>query len=269
MTHGFNSSGAIDLMLDGRVARIIINSPEKRNALSLAMWEAIPCLVSQININPELAVVVVQGAGNEAFAAGANISELESCLGSREMGLAYIDAVESAERSLASCPLPVIALIKGYCIGAGLEIAMACDLRMATDDSIFSAPPAKLGANYSHNSTRRLVELVGVGKAKDMLFSGRRLDAAEAHKIGLADFVYSREEIDDKVNSYIQSLLSNSQYSIGVAKQTIEEIRDGAVAESDHIRSLRSRGFLHADFREGISAFRERRKPNYLKHSVS
>jgi enoyl-CoA hydratase len=257
------SVGSIDLNWSQSVARIVINWPEKRNAISFAMWQSIPKLVSEINSNPQASVVVIQGAGNEAFAAGADITELESCLGSLKKGQAYMDAVETAERALASCCIPVIALIKGYCIGAGLEIAMACDLRMATDDSVFAAPPAKLGANYSFESTRRLVELIGLAKAKDLLFTGRRLDAGEAWRIGLADYVASREMIDTEVDGYVQTLISNSQYSIRVAKVIIEEIRKGAIVESERIRSYRSAGFLHADIREGVAAFRQRRKPAF------
>jgi enoyl-CoA hydratase/carnithine racemase len=176
-----------------------------------------------------------------------------------------MDAVENAENALVSCGLPVVAAIKGFCIGAGLEIAMACDLRIATDDSIFAAPPARLGANYGHSSTRRLVELVGVAKAKDMLFTGRRLDAAEAHRNGLVEYVTSREMFDSDVEKYVQTLVTNSQYSIQVAKLTIEEIRDGANAESPRVRSFRRAGFLHDDFREGIAAFRESRKPSFQR----
>jgi enoyl-CoA hydratase/carnithine racemase len=265
LRHSEISSGTIDLVRDGRVGRIVLNWPERRNALSLAMWESIPQRMAELARDPDLSVVIVQGAEDQSFAAGADIVELESCLGSEEMGRAYMSAVEHAERAISSFGAPVIAVVKGYCIGAGLEIAMACDLRIATDDSVFAAPPARLGANYSFDSTRRLVELVGMAKAKDMLFSGRRLDAAAAHKIGLVDFVHNREKMEEEVGSYVETLLSNSQYSIKVAKETVEDVRRGILAESDRIRSLRSHGFVHADFREGISAFRERRKPNYLK----
>lgn len=167
-----NPQGSVDLVWSEPVAHIVINRPEKRNAVSLAMWKAIPYLISEISTNPRASVVIVKGAGTEAFAAGADITELEACMGSDERGAAYMDAVENAESALASCGLPVIAAIKGFCIGAGLEIAMACDLRMATDDSTFAAPPAKLGANYSHSSTRRLTELVGVAIRASMRCTG-------------------------------------------------------------------------------------------------
>jgi enoyl-CoA hydratase/carnithine racemase len=258
--------GSVDLIWSEPVARIVMNCPQKRNALSLCMWKAIPHLIAEISANPRVSVVVVQGAGTEAFAAGANIVELEDCLGSAEKGAAYMDAVENAENSLLSCGLPVIAAIAGFCIGAGLEIAMACDLRIATDDSTFAAPTAKLGANYGHSSTRRLVELVGVAKAKDMLFTGRHIGAAEACRNGLVDYVTSREMFDNEVDGYVQTLLSNSLYSIQVAKLTIEDVRDGGVSESPRVRSFRKAGFLHDDFREGISAFRERRKPSFQRN---
>jgi enoyl-CoA hydratase/carnithine racemase len=233
------------------------------------MWKAFPDLISEISTNPHASAVIVRGAGNVAFAAGADIAELEACMGAVERGAAYMDAVDNAENSLATCALPVIAAIRGFCIGAGLEIAMACDLRIATDDSTFAAPPAKLGANYGHSSARRLVELIGEARAKDMLFTGRRLLAAEALHIGLVDYVASREAFDDEVDQYSRTLLSNSQYSIRVAKLTIEEIRRGAVTESERVRSFREAGFLHNDFREGVAAFRERRRPSYQSVGAS
>jgi enoyl-CoA hydratase len=259
--------GSIDLIWSEPVARIVLNCPQKRNALSRSMWKAIPHLIAEISANQRASVVVVQGAGTEAFAAGANLVELEECLGSAEKGAAYMDAVENAENALISCGLPVIAAIAGFCIGAGLEIAMACDLRIATEDSTFAAPPAKLGANYGHGSTRRLVELVGVAKAKDMLFTGRQVSAEEAYRNGLVDYVVRREMFHNEVDRYIQTLLSNSLYSIQVAKLTIEDVRNGDASESLRVRSLRRGGFLHDDLREGISAFRERRKPSFQRAS--
>jgi enoyl-CoA hydratase len=257
--------GSVDLIWSQPVARIVLNCPQKRNALSLSMWETIPHLIAEISANQRASVVVVQGAGVEAFAAGANILELEDCLGSAEKSDAYMDAVEEAENSLVSCGLPVIAAIRGFCIGAGLEIAMACDLRIASDDSTFAAPPAKLGANYGYSSTRRLVELVGIAKTKDILFTGRNFSAVEACRNGLIDYVVSRETFENELDRYIQILLSNSQYSIQVAKMTIEEVRNGAASESRRVRSFRTAGFLHDDLREGISAFRERRKPSFQR----
>jgi enoyl-CoA hydratase/carnithine racemase len=258
-----DSQGSIDLAWSDSVARIVINRPAKRNALSLAMWRTIPHVVTEINACPRASVVVVEGAGAEAFAAGADIGELEACMGSEERGAAYIEAVEQAEHAIASLGIPVVAVIRGFCIGAGLEIAMACDVRIATYDSIFAAPPAKLGANYSYASTRKLVELVGVAKAKDMLFTGRSLEATEAVRDGLVNDIASRNSIDEKVAQYVKCLLMNSPYSIKVAKMTVEEIRRGILTESARVRWFRVAGFLHDDFREGVTAFRERRKPSY------
>lgn len=263
----FDPKGTIDLVLSEPVARIVINWPERQNSISLAMWETIPYLFAEISCNPRVATVIMQGAGDETFGAGEDIADLESCSGSKEWAQRYMGAVESADKAIMSCGLPVIAVIKGHCTGAGLEIAMACDLRIATNDSVFAASPARFGTNYSHNSTRRLVELVGAAKAKDMLFTGRQLDASEALRIGLAEYVESRDTIDDVVEKYVQKLVSNSQYSIQVAKLTIEEIRDGAKTESDRVRLFRSAGFLHSDFHEGITALREHREPNYKRHS--
>jgi enoyl-CoA hydratase len=257
--------GSIDLSWRKSIAQIEINRPLKRNALSLVMWEALSRCFSEISRAEHVTAVILRGAGEEAFAAGADILELESCVGSSELGERYMDVVERAESAIAECAAPTIAMIKGYCIGAGLEIAMACDLRIATEDSKFAAPPAKLGANYSHSSTRRLVELVRPSGAKDLLFTGRRVGAPEALRLGLIDKMVSRETIAGFVEDYVRTLAANSRYSIGVAKRTVEEVRDGATTESDHVRRLRSAGFSHPDMREGLAAFREGRKPQYIR----
>jgi enoyl-CoA hydratase len=258
---------AIDLSWSGSIARITINRPEKHNALSLLMWKAIPQCFATIRRCKRANLVIIQGAGKDAFAAGADIGELEACVGSEDLGRAYMLAVDEAESAIASCRLPTIALIKGFCIGAGLEIAMACDLRFATDDSIFAAPPAKLGANYSQPSTRRLVELVGTSKAKDMLFTGQRITSSDALRFGLVDRVVGRTTIDEELNAYVDALAVNSQYSIQVAKLTIDEVCKGSTGESELVSRLRRGGFMHADMREGLAAFRQGRKPQYGRTS--
>jgi enoyl-CoA hydratase len=257
--------GTITLRREGRVARLGISSPAKRNAISLSMWEAFRGHLRDIAGDPGLAVVLVEGAGTESFASGADISELEACLGSEPKGRVYMEAVEAASEAISSCELPVVAAIRGYCIGAGLEVAMACDIRFATRDSLFSAAPAKMGANYSYSSTLRLVRLVGPARAKDILYSGRRLAATEAAEIGLVNVVAGRDRFDTELHEYIETLLANSQYSIRVAKRTLDEVARGVVLESETVRSLRARGFSHPDLREGVSAFRERRRPIFSK----
>jgi enoyl-CoA hydratase/carnithine racemase len=255
--------GSIDLAIEEHLARIRINWPNKRNALRFAMLSEIPRVMEVVQHDPSVSVVVITGTGERAFAAGADIRELEACLGSPEKASAYLAAGEAAMEAIVSCPLPVIAAIRGYCIGAGLEIAMACDFRLATSLSVFGAPPAKLGANYSFGSTKRLVDLVGPGVARKILFTGAQLSADEALSTGLID--YRGIDIDSELNRIVDVIHANSPYSISVAKRTLNEIANGAVTESDAIKTLRLRGFANSDLREGIAAFLEKRPPRFRR----
>ena len=256
-------AGTIDFSIEGAVANIRLNWPAKRNAMRFAMWSEFPGVLDAIQGDPSVAVVVVSGAGDQAFASGADINELKSCLESPEKAAAYMAAAEAATEAIASCRLPMIAAIRGFCIGAGLEIAMACDFRLATSASSFGAPPAKLGANYSFASTKRLVDLVGTSTARKLLYTGLRMSAPQAASAGLVD--YCGDEMERELKWFVDTLASNSPYSIRVAKQTLNEIQRGAFVESDSVKELRLNGFMHQDFREGIASFFEKRPPQFRR----
>ena len=255
--------GSVDLVVEGEVARVVINRPSMRNALSLSMWRAIRDVLRRIRATPAVQPVVVQGQGNEAFSAGADIGELEALIGSRAAGLDYIDAIHGAEDALGMFELPTVACIRGFCVGGGLELAMACDLRFATDDSRFMAPPARLGIVYSVSSTRRLCMLVGESGAKELLFSAREIDAGEAIRIGLVNQIFTPESFDEEFASRIEKMLRNSQRSIRNVKLIFDAIRSGAIVDPPEVRELRVSGFGEADFAEGVDAFRSRRHSNF------
>jgi enoyl-CoA hydratase len=258
-----SNDGVVRLQLEGRLARITIDRPDKRNALSLDMWRSIPPLIAEINANPRIRGVIVQGEGDDAFAAGADIFELELCIDAPEKALVYMQAVEAAEGTLGRCKVPVIAMIRGFCIGAGMEVAMACDRRIATPDSLFAIPPAKLGVTYSLSSTHRVMALVGIAAAKDIMFTARECQADEALKLGLIDEIVAREDIAAHVEKYLDRLARNSPFSISATKTIMNAIWHGAVTESEEIRNLRLSGYNEPDLKEGIRSFRERRRPDY------
>ncbi|GGC77770.1 enoyl-CoA hydratase-related protein [Chelatococcus reniformis] len=257
------NKGVVDATLSGRVYTVVLNWPEKRNAMCLDMWLSLPAIMERARADRRIAAIVIRGAGEQAFAAGADLDELRDCLGVHERAEAFMAAVEAATESIASCAVPTISRIRGFCIGAGVEIALACDIRIASNDSVFAAPPAKLGANYSYSSTRRLVQLVGPGQARDMLFTGRRLIAEDALRIGLLDRLVSPDDLDREVELYLETLLTNSAYSIWLAKQSLRAVADGEMRESEVIRALRVDGFMHPDLREGVTSFFQRRPPNF------
>lgn len=257
------SGEQVYLRRDGALARIVLNRPEKRNALSLAMWEAIPGLVAEATADTGIKFLLVQGADGGAFAAGADISEFETIFATAEGRARYLDAVHAAAQSIGSCAKPVIAKIVGDCIGGGVELALACDLRFASTESRFGITPAKLGIVYSLTSSKRLAELVGLSKAKDLLITGRLFDAAEARDLGLVDRLCAPDGLEDEVQAYVDRIGALSQYSVRAAKAILRMISDGATDETPESRALRVEGFAGEDAREGIRAYMEKRKAKF------
>lgn len=262
------ADGEVRLSVAGPMATLTIDRQEARNALNHSMWLAIPGLIAQAEAQPEVVAVVIRGAGDEAFAAGADISDLRSALDDPPAGSEYIDAIASAEASISQCRRVTIAVINGFCIGGGLEIAMACDLRIATNTSTFATPPTSLGVAYSVDSTRRLIELVGVGAARDLLFTARRIDASTAHRLGLVDKTVAATSLDEEVVKYTDRLAKQSQYAIRLTKLVIAQALDRPI-ESAALRQLRVDSFSGSDLREGIAAFDERRQPMFTSQLLS
>jgi len=253
----------VHLARDGDIARLVLNRPEKRNALTLAMWRAIPDLVAEAEADAAAKLLIVQGADAAAFAAGADIGEFEQVFASAEGRAGYSDAVHAAEQRLGDCAKPTIAMIAGDCIGGGVELALACDLRFASRESRFGVTPARLGLVYSLTSTRRLVELMGPAKAMDLLYTGRLFEAAEAARLGLADRLFAPEALAPETLAYAEEVCRNSQYSVRAAKAIVAAVRAGARGETPESRALRVDGFAGEDAQEGIRAYLEKRRPRF------
>lgn len=254
----------IRLDRDGAIAALVLDRPEKRNALTEAMWTAMPDLLDQASGDDAVRVLVVSGTGGH-FASGADITEFEAVYATRERAQAYSRAVADALDALAAFPKPALARIEGACVGAGCGIALACDLRFAADGARFGVTPAKLGLVYTLNDTRRLVEAVGVPAAKDILFSARLLEADEALSVGLVDRLCSASDLDQMVADYAALLISRSGHSAAVAKRMIAMIQDGVTGETDETRALFLEAFSGKDFAEGYRAFLEKRTPDFSK----
>ncbi len=254
------ADGALELAIDGPAATVTLNRPTSRNALNVAMWRGIPALIAQAAGDPAVRVVVVQGAGG-AFASGADIAEFPQVFADREVALAYGSLIEAATGSLADLEKPVIAKIDGYCIGAGLAIALACDLRIAARDARLGAPPAKLGLIYSLNDTRRLVDAVGASTAKAMLFTGALLPADEALRLGLVDETHDPGDLTAVVAAKARAIAALSSHSIRRAKTLVSMISRGQRQETDETRGWFAEAATGADFAEGLAAFTARRPP--------
>ncbi len=254
------ADGALQLKVDGPAATVILSRPKARNALNLAMWRALPQLLSDLAPRRELRALVVRGAGGH-FASGADIGEFDAVFADHASALAYGRLLEAATGALAAFDRPVIAVIEGYCIGAGLAIALACDLRIAAEDAALGAPPAKLGLIYSLADTRRLVQAVGASAAKAMLFTAALRTAPQALQLGLVDEVHAVEALEAAAAARVVELSALSPSSIRTAKTMVGRVLDGQLDDDDQTRAWFADAATGVDFAEGLAAFRGKRKP--------
>jgi len=245
------------------VATITINRPEKRNAMSLEMWLSMRRFVEAAAADREVLTLILRGVDETAFASGADIEEMLGIAGSEEAAWRVMDAVRGAEQSLADCPKPVIAMISGFCIGGGMELALGCDLRFAARNARFAIPPAKLGLVYSLSSTQRLIRLVGLGQARDLLYSARPFDATEALNLGLIERVFDDADLERETLEYAKVLSRRSQYSIRAAKRLSAAAVAGGSDEDASIRKIRGGAFHGDDLAEGLKAFSQKRPPEF------
>lgn len=246
-------------ILDG-VATLILNRPEKKNALTLAMWTAVPGLLAGVAADRTAKLLVVRGAGG-TFAAGADIGEFETVYATPKSTRAYFDRVGEAMEALAAFEKPTIAHIEGACVGGGLGLALACDLRIAATDARLALTPGKLGLVYSLPDTRRLVQAVGLSRTKDILFTGRLVEADEALAIGLVDALHKPDTLEKAVADKAAQIAAASQWTARRAKRIVQLIADGETGDTE----LTSRWLIEAvegeDFREGRDAFLTKRSP--------
>lgn len=253
-----DANGALDLAIDGSVATLTLNRPASRNALNVAMWRGIPEVTGQMAADPAVRVVIVRGAGGN-FASGADMTEFPTVFADHDAALAYGSLIEAATTALANLEKPVIARIDGYCIGAGLAIALACDLRIAALDARLSAPPAKLGLIYSLSDTRRLVDAVGGSTAKALLFTGALYPASEALRVGLIDEAHDPADLAAAVLDKALAIAALSSHSIRRAKALVSMISRGEREETEKTRNWFAEAATGADFAERLAAFARRR----------
>jgi enoyl-CoA hydratase/carnithine racemase len=252
----------LELIFNGALARLRFGAPARRNALNRASWRALPGACATIAARAETLVVIVEGAGGH-FCAGADIAEFDAVYRDAAAARDYVDAMQTALSALAALDRPTIAALEGSSIGGGLAVALSCDLRFAADDAILAAPPAKLGLVYGPVETSRLIALVGPARAKDLLFSGRRVAPAEALAIGLVDRVVPATGLHGAVERYAASLADLSQRSIRGAKRIVEAIAAGVALDNAALRAEVEDAALGEDFREGRAAFAAKRAPRF------
>jgi len=246
----------------GPVGRIVFNRPAKHNATSSDMWEAIPVILDDFEKDPTIRVVVVTGAGEKAFVSGADISEFEKARSTPEQVARYDKIGELANARLTKCSKPTIARIRGYCVGGGLAVALTCDIRIASDNSRFGVPAAKLGLGYRAAGIKVLMDLVGPSSAKEIFFTGRLFSAQEALGMGLVNRVVPEAELDSYVDNYCSLIGQNAPLTMHAAKRTVEELsRLDGKPDLDRSARLVKECFDSEDYIEGRRAFMEKRKP--------
>ena len=247
---------------DGSIGWITFNNPERHNAMSVDMWEALPEILDAYEADPAVRVVVMKGAGQKAFVSGADISEFETVRSDAERVARYEAITDKALDHAYHLSKPAIAMIRGYCIGGGLGIALSCDLRIATEASRFGIPAAKLGLGYRHAGVKKLVDVVGPSAAKDIFFTARQLGAAEAYHMGLVNRVVADGELESLVAEYCAMIAANAPLTIKAAKGVIGELtRPHDAIDAARCERLVADCFASADYQEGRKAFMEKRKP--------
>lgn len=249
---------SLRLEREGNVAHLLIDRAAKRNAFSRAMWEAVPSLLDEVAAMEGVRLLLLRSATpGSVFCAGADIAEMAENAADGEWCAAQQAAINAAQFALARFPLPVIAFVEGDAIGGGCALAMACDIRVATAQARFGITPSRLGLAYPLHDVKLLVDLVGPGQAKRLLFTGNLIDAEEALRIGLVDVMA------DSPATLIDQVLAGSPQSIHVLKDFVLRVQGGQVLDDADTLEQFAQMFSGADFAEGTAAFRERRKPDF------
>jgi enoyl-CoA hydratase/carnithine racemase len=252
--------GSINLAIEGEIATLILDNPGKLNAIDLSMWQALSRHMAELSTDPAIRSVIIRGAGSEAFAAGGDLEEFVTARTTLEQALHYHGQVAAALTAIAACPHPTIALIQGACIGGGLEIAGACDLRIAGESARFGAPINKLGFSMYPGEMEGLLRLAGPAVIKEILLEGRILSAREAYEKGLLTRVVANEQVIDEAYATARRIGHGAPLVASWHKQWIHRLLDGRPLSDEE--KAASFAFLDTeDYKEGLSAFLEKRKP--------
>src|SRR5437879_1570131 len=258
------ADGKILQSVSDGVGVITFNNPEKRNAMSPEMWEGLGSALIELRDNPEVRVVIMVGAGDKAFVSGADISQFEKTRHNAQASEEYSKRSAAPRALLADYPKPIIACIRGFCLGGGMQVAMQADIRIAAANSQFGIPAAKLGIAYGYDGLKHLVSLVGPSWARLLMYTGMRIDSAEAVRIGLVDRVVPDAELWDATSEIARTISGNAPLAIQAAKITIAQVlKDPEKRDMDAITAIGTACMDSEDFREGRQAFMEKRKPQF------
>ncbi len=248
--------------IDGPIGWMIFNNPAKRNAMTADMWASIAPIVDHFERDPAVRVVVLRGAGDKAFISGADINRFEERRASAEAAASDSENMRNGLARLEHCTKPTIAMIHGYCLGGGLLVALHCDLRLAAETARLGIPAAKLGIAYTLAGMQKVLELVGPSSAKEILYTARQFNGAEAQAMGLVNRAVAEGELEAFTRSYCATMAENAPLSIAAAKGVIAELmKPRGDIDPGKCDALAKRCMDSEDFAEGRRAFAEKRKP--------
>jgi len=259
----FADGKILQSIADG-VGVITFNNPDKRNAMSLDMWEGLGNALIELRDDPDVRVVILVGAGDKAFVSGADISQFEKTRHNAAASEEYSKRSAAQRALLADYPKPTIACIRGFCLGGGMQMAMMADIRIAAENSQFGIPAAKLGIAYGYDGLKNLVSLVGPSWARLLMYTGMRIDSAEAMRIGLIDRAVPGAELWSATTDIARTISGNAPLAIKAAKITIAQVlKDPDQRDMEAIKQIGIACMDSDDFREGRRAFMEKRKPRF------
>jgi enoyl-CoA hydratase len=248
----------------GAVATVLFSNPAKMNAVTFDMWSAVPATLAALDADPAVRVIVIAGDGDKAFISGADISQFEKLRGTAEAQADYNRAVEKAYLAPMHCSKPVIARIRGICIGGGLGFAAACDLRLCADDAVFRMPAARLGLGYSPTGVRRFMNVIGAANTCDIFFTARKFDAQEALRMGFVSRVVPAAQLEQVVAETCEMIAENAPLTVAAAKFAVQQaLRDPAERDMAQAVRMVETCFASADHQEGRKAFMAKRKPSF------
>lgn len=257
-------SDSILIQKEGAVGRLVLNRPERLNAFNLDMWTQLPGRLAELTSDPAIRVVIVRGAGEKAFGAGADISEFENNRRDPATAAVYDEANERAFAALRNCPRPTVAMIRGFCIGGGCAVALCCDIRVAASDAVFALTPARLGLGYPFSGIEHAVQELGPAAARYLFLTAARVDSARAAELGVVQEVCDPGTLEPRCAELAGMIAANAPLTLAALKFTIRQgTLPSAARDMKAVREHIDACFRSEDYQEGLAAFREKRSPEF------
>jgi enoyl-CoA hydratase len=253
------------LQKDGPLGWIVFNQPEKRNAVSQEMWEAMPAYVEELTNDDAIRVVILRGGGDRSFVSGADISQFKDRRRNAEDEAEYRRISNRGSEALTHLQKPLLAMIHGFCVGGGVSIALTCDLRIAADDARFGIPAARLGLGYHYKGMEKLMHLIGPAYTKELFFTARTdFSAQDALRMGLVNQVVAKPDLEEFTRDYATKIGRNAPLTQRSAKATVDQLLKPP-AERDYamLDKMIADCFNSEDYQEGVKAFSEKRRPQF------